>query len=196
MSMVIETLFAIFVGETLKNFYGQKATDAALQTWTNYTQGNHDVQRALQQAFCKTPMAFGLGLAPDDWWTRQMQFTPPKLIREFAETIQTRYVKPFCGNDPSKAEQLRQIGKEQCKRLDQFFKTFKFHDVPTEDVANLLYNLRFVTDADIMRQQRELTKRGLRSELEKTQQFDSLFLDALFFAESGSGLQRAVGMQT
>lgn len=148
MRMVIETLFAIFIGETLKNFYGQKATDAVLQTWKNYTQGNHDVQRALRQAFCKTPTAIGLGLVQEDWWTRQMQFTPPKLIREFAETIQSRYVQPFCGKDQAKAERLNQIGKEQCKALDQFFKNFPFRDVPTEDVANLLYNLRFVTDAN------------------------------------------------
>ncbi|GAK53301.1 putative serine/threonine protein kinase [Candidatus Moduliflexus flocculans] len=186
--MVIETLFAIFVGETLKNFYGQKATDAVLQTWKNYTQGNHDVQRALQQAFCKTPTAIGLGLVQDDWWTRQMQFTPPKLIREFAETIQTRYIKPFCGNDRTKAEELNVIGKEQCKALDQFFKTFSFRDVPTEDVANLLYNLRFVTDADIMRRQRELTKDTLRKALEQTKQFAPIFLDALFFSTQGSGM--------
>lgn len=188
MLMVIETLFAIFVGETLKNFYGQKATDAVLQTWKNYAQGNHDVQRALQQAFCKTPTAIGLGLIQEDWWTRQMQFTPPKLIREFAETIQLRYVRPFCGKDQAKAEQLNQIGKEQCKALDQFFKDFPFRDVPTEDVANLLYNLRFVTDADIMRRQRELTKDTLRKALEQTKQFEPIFLDALFFSTQGSGM--------
>ena len=46
-----------------------------------------------------------------------MQFTPPKLIREFAETIQLRYVQPFCGNDRAKAEELKEFFPKITKKI-------------------------------------------------------------------------------
>jgi serine/threonine protein kinase len=185
--MIVTTLFSVFVGEIVKDLYAQKASDAVLRTWANYTQGNHDVQTALKAAFVKTPGALALALVEESGLLPRLKFTSPKLSREFSETIDANYIKPFCGTDQRLERKLRKIAKAQCKALSKFFANYEFRSVSVEDVANLLYNIRFVTDPDIIRKQAQLTKTALKTALSQAK-FDQDFVNFLLFPDDGNGV--------
>ncbi len=185
--MIVNALFSLLVGEVVKGFYTQKASNAVLRTWTSYTQGNHDLQNALKSAFVKTPAMLALVLVQEPWLIRQLKFTSPKLSREFAETIDATYVKPFCGNNQEAEQKLRSIAKNQCKALGKFFAEYPFNNVSAEEIANLLYNVRFVTETGILRKQAQLTKRALKTALSQME-FDRDFVELLFFPDTGSGV--------
>ena len=182
--MLISTLFSLFVGEIVKGIYTQKATEAVLQTWKNYTQGNQDVQAALKKAFGQTAGAIALALAPDAWRPPWLQ---PKLSREFAEAVQQRYVAPFCGENGALEQKLRQNAKMQCKALGRFFADYPFKTVSVEEIATLLFNLRFITDSDLLRQQMQATKAALQKTLLQAH-FDPDFVNFLVFPNNGAGV--------
>ncbi|GAK53225.1 protein kinase [Candidatus Moduliflexus flocculans] len=185
--MLAETLFSLFVGDVIKNFYTQKAGDAALKSWKTYLQGNHDLQMALQEACAKTAATLAIGLVQESLLLRALKYPSPQLNREFAEMLDVRYVKPFCGDQPDSERQLRQNAKAQCKALSKFFAQYPFKNVSVEEIANLLYNVRFITNADLLRQQTQLTKSALRDAFSQAG-LDSQFIAFLLFPEHGSGV--------
>ena len=184
--MIIETLLAAFVGDMVKDWVKQKANNTILQTWQNYTQGNDDVQAALRQAFVNAPTALALALSPDNWLIQQFKFTPPKISREFASAIETRYIQPFCDQNQALRQKLRQIGKAQCQQLAQFLNAFPFNTLSGAEAANLLYNVRFIGDPATLRQQTQLTKSTLCVALRQAQ-LDTDFVDFLLFPDDGTG---------
>ncbi len=185
--MIAATLFSLFVGDVIKSFYTQKAGDAALKSWKTYTQGNHDLQTALQEACGKTAATIALGLVQESLLMRELKFPAPQINREFAEMMDVRYVRPFCGVQPDSERQLRQNAKAQCKALNEFFSHYSFKDVSVEEIANLLYNVRFITNADLLREQTQLTKAELRDALSQAG-LDPQFIAFLLFPEQGSGV--------
>lgn len=185
--MIVTTLFSVFVGEIVKDLYAQKASDAVLRTWANYAQGNHDVQTALKAAFVKAPGALALALVEESGLMSRLKFASPKLSREFAETIDANYVKPFCGTNQTLERKIRKIAKAQCKALSKFFSDYEFRSVSVGEVANLLYNVRFITASDIVRKQALLTKAALKTALSQAE-FDQDFVDFLLFPDNGNGV--------
>ena len=184
--MLLSTLLAALVGDLAKDWVKQKARDTVLQAWQNYTQGNDDVQAALRQAFINTPTALAFALSPDHWLVQQFKFTPPKLSREFAAAIETRYLQPFCGQNQDLRQKLRRIGKTQCQQLAQALRAYPFHALSGAEAANLLYNVQFIGDAATMRQQAQLTKTALRAALRQAQ-LDADFIEFLLFPNDGAG---------
>ena len=184
--MLLSTLLAALVGDLAKDWIKQKAHDAVLQAWQNYTQGNDDVQAALRQAFINTPTALAFALSPDSWLVQQFKFTPPKVSREFAAAIETRYLQPFCGQNQDLRQKLRRIGKAQCQQLAQVLGAYPFHALSGAEAANLLYHVRFISDAETMRQQAHLTKTALRAALRQAR-LDADFIEFLLFPNDGAG---------
>ena len=184
--MLLSTLLAALVGDLAKDWVKQKARDTVLQAWQNYTQGNDDVQAALRQAFLNAPTALAFALSPDHWLVQQFKFTPPKRSREFAAAIETRYLQPFCGSNQDMRQKLRRIGKAQCQQLAQVLGAYPFHALSGAEAANVLYNVRFISDAETMRQQAQLTKTALRAALRQAR-LDADFIEFLLFPNDGAG---------
>lgn len=177
--MISEIIFAAFVDAlSIKGMTKQVASDAVLKNWTEYKQGNRALQKALRISFEKTASALAVALVPS-----KLKLSP-KLSKEFTDAIEERYLQPFCEEDEIAREKLKKIAIKQCKLLNKFLMRYEFEDVSPKQMANFLYNVRFIDEESKLKQQKELTHDKLKEDLLSTGKFEKNFVEFLFFGNS------------